>query len=54
MKEYIIDKELILRIDTILAHVEDYEHGEIGKEITELRYLLTNLKQNDGNIKSSK
>ena len=46
-----IDKlvELVDLCDNHFAHIEDYEHGEAGKAITEIRgrirYVLDNIKK---------
>jgi len=35
-------EQLLQDIDELLAHLEDYEHGETGRRITELRGRISN------------
>ena len=43
MKEKIISEQLVNDIDELLAHWEDFTHGEQGEEITRLRKELIKL-----------
>jgi len=40
MKEKIISEQLVNDIDSLLAHFEDFTHGEQGEEITRIRKEL--------------
>lgn len=40
-------EQLLQDIDELLAHLEDYEHGEIGRRITELRGRIQQLQKHN-------
>ncbi len=40
-------EQLLQDIDELLAHLEDYEHGETGRRITELRGRIQQLHKPD-------